>query len=132
MATHDEELLVAARMLLARSPSRRGRLPGARVRRSISTTYYALFHFLLDEVSRSVIGTGNDLRVRRRVLARAITHAGVKTTMTKVRGAAVDASIAEFMRAGSGTGPFAARRSCAIWPPRSSTPIPCARMRITT
>jgi hypothetical protein len=45
MASHDAELLAAADELLSRETRRRGPLPRARVRRSISTAYYALFHF---------------------------------------------------------------------------------------
>ena len=105
MAAYDEELLTAARILLKRSSGQRGRLPSARVRRSISTTYYALFHFLLDEVGRRVIGTGNTLRVRRRLLSRTVSHLGAKVAMEKVRGARVEASVAEFFRTGLASGP---------------------------
>ena len=110
MANYDEELLNAARILLARRSGQRGRLPGARIRRSISTTYYAMFHFLLDEVGRRIIGTGNELRVRRRLLARTVSHTGMKTALEKVRGDHVDASVAEFLRAGSGPGPVRVSR----------------------
>lgn len=98
MATYDAELLVAARKLLARKKGQKGKLPSARVRRSISTTYYALFHFVLGEVGNRLVGTSNDLRVRRRILARTITHKGMKTTFDKVRGTNVDPSIVDFVR----------------------------------
>lgn len=107
MASYDEELLTAARLLLGRQAGQRGRLPAARIRRSISTTYYALFHFILDEVGRRVVGTGNDLRVRRRLLARTLTHSGVRVALDKVKGQRVDASVAEFLRGGTVI-PFAA------------------------
>src|SRR5437899_1762568 len=98
MATYDGELLEAARRLLVRRAGQRGRLPSARIRRSISTSYYALFHFLLDEVGARVVGTHNDLRRRRRILNRTVTHKGIKTTLDKVRGAQVDASVEDFLR----------------------------------
>lgn len=98
MASYDDELLGAANRLLSRRAGQRGKLPAARIRRSISTSYYALFHFLLDEVGTRVVGTHNDLRRRRRILARTLTHKGVKATLDKVRGANVDASVAEFLR----------------------------------
>ena len=98
MAAYDEELLEAARRLLLRRADQRGKLPAARIRRSISTSYYALFHFILDEVSLRVVGTGNDLRVRRRVLARTLTHTGVKFALDKVRGMSADVSVADFLR----------------------------------
>jgi hypothetical protein len=66
MAAYDEELLEAARRLLVRRKGQRGKLPAARICRSISTSYYALFHFLIDEASLRVVGTGADLRIRRR------------------------------------------------------------------
>lgn len=97
MASYDDELLEAARLLVCRS-GQKGRLPSARIRRSISTSYYALFHFISDEVGIRVVGTYNDLRTRRRILSRTITHKGIKTALDKVRGAQADASVGEFLR----------------------------------
>jgi hypothetical protein len=65
MATYDAELLEAAHRLLVRRIGQRGKLPSARIRRSISTSHYALFHFLLDEIGARVLGTRNDLRRRK-------------------------------------------------------------------
>jgi hypothetical protein len=98
MAHYDDELLKAARRLLARRSGQRGKLPSARIRRSISTSYYALFHFLLDEVGARVVGTRNDLRTRRRLLSRTVTHNGIKMSLDKVRGARVDTSVEDFLR----------------------------------
>ncbi len=95
---YDDELLDAAGRLLARRSGQRGRLPSARIRRSISTSYYALFHFFLDEVGTRVVGTHNDLRRRRRILGRTITHKGTKATLDKVRGVRADASVEDFLR----------------------------------
>jgi hypothetical protein len=106
MASYDEELLEAAHRLLARRRGQRGRLAGARVRRSVSTTYYALFHFLLEEVSTRIAGTGNDLRIRRRVLARTITHKGLRTALDKVRGAQVNQSVEIFFQLGAAGQPI--------------------------
>lgn len=110
MASYDQELLTAARLLLERKRGERGKLPGARIRRSISTTYYALFHFLLDEVGKRVIGTGNALRVRRRLLARTISHTGTRAALDRVRGVNVDVTIADFLRIGGQTGPVTVPR----------------------
>lgn len=98
MATYDEELLQAARSLLKRRAGQRGRLPGARVRRSISTTYYAIFHFLLEELSRRITGSRNDLRIRRRILARTVTHRGMRTTLDKIRGAQINQTVQAFFQ----------------------------------
>lgn len=108
MASYDEELLDTAHRLLSRRTGQRGRLPGARVRRSISTSYYALFHFLLEEVTTRTVGTGNDLRVRRRTLARTLTHNGLRTALDKIRGAQINDSVRAFFQAGIGAPPLAA------------------------
>jgi len=108
MASYDEELLEAARRLLLRRAGQRGRLPGARVRRSISTTYYALFHFLLEELSTRIAGTGNDLRIRRRILARTVTHKGLRTALDKIRGAQINDSVRGFFQIGIAGPPTAA------------------------
>lgn len=98
MPAYDEEILAAARHLVARRHGARGRLSLARIRRSISTSYYAIFHFLLEEASLRLVGSENDLRRRRRIFARAFTHSGLKTALDKVRGRNVDASVADFLR----------------------------------
>jgi len=84
--------------LLARDAGQRGRLSRARVRRSVSTNYYALFHFLLDEIGQKVVGTHVNLLERRRILARTISHRGLRTTFDKVRGRAIEPSLANFLR----------------------------------
>ena len=99
MAAFDAELLKAARQLLTRRSGQKGKLPSARVRRSISTSYYALFHFLIEEAGKKLIGSQNDLRRRRRVFARSFTHKGVKLALDKVRGANVDQSVVDFLEA---------------------------------
>jgi hypothetical protein len=64
----------------------------------MSTSYYALFHFILDEAARTLIGTHNDLRPRRRTIARTFSHAGIKTALDKIRGQLVDQSVADLLR----------------------------------
>src|SRR5689334_8611187 len=98
MASFDEELVRAARRLVARRAGQKGKLPAARIRRSISTAYYGIFHFLVEEAGRHLIGTNNDLRRRRRTLGRAFTHKGMNVALSKVRGANVDFSVADLLR----------------------------------
>lgn len=98
MAEFHAELLVAARRLLARRKGQRGPLPSAHIRRSISTSYYALFHFILDEVGRHVVGKSPNLRRRRRMLGRTIAHRSIKTTLAKVQGRLVHETVGDFLR----------------------------------
>ena len=110
MAAYHEELLEAAKRLHARRNGQKGKLPAARVRRSISTSYYALFHFLLAEVGAKIVGSSGALLRRRRMMARTISHRGLRTTLDKVRGAYVDPSLADFLRLTGVSGPVPAPR----------------------
>jgi len=98
MSTYDDDLLDAANRLTLRRSGQRGKLSAARIRRSVSTSYYALFHFILEECGIRLIGVHNDLRRRRRILARTFTHQGIKLALDKVRGSNIDESVAEFIR----------------------------------
>jgi hypothetical protein len=61
---------------------------------------------LLDELGRLIVGTQNSLRVRRRILARAVPHSGAKAALDKVRGSRIDASVEDFLRPfGAAAGP---------------------------
>lgn len=114
MSTYDDELLKAARRLLARRTGQRGKLSGARVRRSISTSYYALFHFLLEEMSARIVGTRNDLRMRRRLLSRVVTHKGLKTALDKVGGGTVERSVQGFFQITGPDGTIASPRFAQV------------------
>ena len=95
-----------AKLLLERRDNRRGRLPQARVRRAISTAYYALFHFLLDDAARLVVGTHHPLQTRRRVFMRLFTHTGMLATLNKLNGRLVQDDVSSFLRQGAGTDPL--------------------------
>jgi hypothetical protein len=85
MASYYAETLAAARLLVSRTARPRGRMPAALVRRSISTAYYALFHFLLEEATYRVVGASTPLTRRRRIVARAFTHTGMRFALEKVQ-----------------------------------------------
>lgn len=89
MARYHVEMLAAARLLVARGARPRGRMPAALVRRSISTAYYALFHFLLDEATCRIVGAGGPYTRRRRTVARAFSHMGMRQALERVQKAAV-------------------------------------------
>lgn len=106
MARYHEELLAAAKLLIERKAGQRGRLAEARVRRSISTTYYALFHFLLEDFSIRIIGTENPLTGRRRIFVRQFTHTGLLTALSKLsRPNLVEDKTVDFLIAGNSTRP---------------------------
>lgn len=98
MADYHVELQRAALRLLARRTGQRGPLPAARIRRSISTSYYALFHFLLDEAGSKLVGTGTSLKRRRRLLGRTIAHRSVRMAMSRVQGPPIPPPFDEFFR----------------------------------
>lgn len=50
----------------------------ASLRRAISATYYAVFHYLIDEATKSQLGATNELRPFRRVIGRAFSHSIMK------------------------------------------------------
>jgi uncharacterized protein (UPF0332 family) len=111
MAKYHHELLTASRRLLARRTGQRGKLPSARIRRSISTSYYALFHFLIEEAANRLVGSHNDFRRRRRIFIRNFTHAGIKVALDRVKGRTVDAVAEDFLRPrGGAAGPVAVPR----------------------
>lgn len=109
IATYDAELLDVAGKLVTRRAGQKGKLSRAKVRRSISTSYYALFHFLLDEVAYKVAGSASRLSKQRRILSRTITHKGLKTALAKIAGQSIDPSISAFLNAPNNAAPRFAR-----------------------
>ncbi|MBV8971871.1 MAG: hypothetical protein JO290_06220 [Sphingomonadaceae bacterium] len=110
MASLDAELLAAARLLIHRNPGERGRMARARVRRSISTAYYALFHFIIDEATCRIVGKTAAEARRRRILARSFPHDGLLRTLNKLSGQHVAADVADFVRRGEQDGPVLSPR----------------------
>ncbi len=108
MPTFSDDLLRAASRLYSRRKGQRGPLKSAYVRRSISTTYYAMFHFCLDEAALRLVGTSNDLRQRRQLFIRTLSHTGLTTAFGKLKGATIDKSIEDLFRTpGAAPGPIA-------------------------
>jgi uncharacterized protein (UPF0332 family) len=104
MASYDSELLVVADRLLLRRAGQRGKLFQALIRRSISTSYYALFHFLLAESGLLLIGTTSPRLARRRILARSFSHAGIKAALEQVRLSRPGAAVAKYFRSSNSRG----------------------------
>lgn len=107
MSTFSDDLLRAASRLYSRRKGQRGPLKSAYVRRSISTTYYAMFHFCLDEAALRLVGTSNDLRQRRRLFIRTLSHSGLTVAFGKLKGATIDRSVEDLFRTpGTASGPI--------------------------
>jgi hypothetical protein len=58
-----------------------------------------LFHFLLEEAGNRVVGPHKDLRRRRYIFIRTLTHKGIKAALDKVKGKNVDSTVEDFFRA---------------------------------
>ena len=74
---YADQLLEQARHLATMDVHRRPRQ--ANLRRAVSATYYAAFHFLIDEACRSWVGNqGSGRQAMRAVLSRAFDHGTMK------------------------------------------------------
>ena len=56
----------------------KGKPKQANLRRAVSATYYAIFHYLVQKACTAQLGTGNESEPYRRILARAFDHAQMK------------------------------------------------------
>jgi len=87
-----DDLLIQARELVLKD-KRKPRQ--ATVRRAVSTSYYALFHFFSDKVTRAIIGGQNDFAEVRSWQARALEH-GVMKKVCKFFGNTTDPVFQDF------------------------------------
>jgi len=65
----------------------------ANLRRAVSTAYYAVFHYLVDEACCAQIGTQNDQKEHRHALARAYVHTSMKDACKSFNGGALKGAI---------------------------------------
>jgi hypothetical protein len=86
---HDD-LQQQALELAGRDPRRPKQ---ANLRRAVSASYYALFHFLVDQSCRQMLGTTNNLVRYRRVLARAAEHGAMKAACNQFASGALPAKL---------------------------------------
>jgi hypothetical protein len=75
MPRYSQELLAQARMLADLDPNRPKQ---ANLRRSVSASYYALFHFLIEEATRLAFGTQHAQAPMRNFAGRAFVHNKMK------------------------------------------------------
>jgi uncharacterized protein (UPF0332 family) len=83
MSRLSADLLKQARTLAnldARRPKE------ASIRRAISTAYYAFFHFLLDEATGILVGTGPNDKTMRHLLSRCFGHGRMASACTTIVG----------------------------------------------
>lgn len=73
--TLPRDLLAQARLLAAKEPRRPKQ---ASLRRAVSAAYYALFHLLVDDATRRLMGGANRAALRS-CLARAFNHGTMRT-----------------------------------------------------
>ena len=79
----------------------------ANLRRAVSTAYYAVFHYLVDEVCCAQIGTQNSQKEYRHALARAFAHTSMKDACTGFAGGTLKAAIVKgFPRDANGKYPI--------------------------
>jgi len=76
MARVGSDLLAQARMLARREPRRPKQ---ATIRRAVSTAYYGLFHFLIEESTSLLFGTGQRDAAFRQLAARAFVHGKMRS-----------------------------------------------------
>lgn len=67
----------------------------ANLRRAISAAYYALFHFLADQYSRQLIGTGHARLAFRQVLARGMEHGEMNDACKSFSGGTLKQKVAK-------------------------------------
>jgi len=75
MSRLSSDLLAQARALARREPRRPRE---ASLRRSVSASYYALFHYLIEECARLTVGAAHDRAPFRQFAGRAFVHAKMK------------------------------------------------------
>ena len=81
MLSHD--LLTLANRLLTLEP---GRPKQATLRRAISTAYYGVFHFLVEQATSELVGGRADLARVRAVISRKFSHTTMGGLCRKVSG----------------------------------------------
>jgi hypothetical protein len=91
------DLLVQARELATRDPTKPRQV---NLRRAVSGTYYALFHFLADAACRLILGARHADAPFRHVLGRAFAHGTMRQACTAFAGGTLKAAVAKGLPAG--------------------------------
>jgi uncharacterized protein (UPF0332 family) len=92
------QLLGQARALA--NPGTRGAPRQSSLRRAVSTAYYALFHYLIDQSCRALLGSNPHQRGFRRSLARAFSHQSMKEACSCFAASALPVSVTKALPKG--------------------------------
>lgn len=87
-----KDLLALAKRLALLEPRRPKQV---NLRRAVSTAYYGLFHYLVDQSCRRVMGGQHPQVPYRRVLARSFSHADMKSACKSFAGGTLKKGAAE-------------------------------------
>lgn len=82
MSQYSNDLLAQAEKLLRGDG---GRPKQANLRRAVSSAYYALFHFLIEEATIFVVGAGRSDKALRQLVGRGFTHTAMREASAEVR-----------------------------------------------
>jgi hypothetical protein len=91
------DLFLQARDLATRDP---GKPRQVNLRRAVSSAYYALFHALVDDACRLMLGGRHSEAPFRHVLGRALAHGTMKQACTAFAGGTLKAAVAKGLPAG--------------------------------
>lgn len=72
-----------------------GKPKQANLRRAVSAAYYSLFHMLVNEACRGIIGTQHSQQGFRQALARAFVHGTMKNACNSFAGSQLPASVSK-------------------------------------
>ncbi len=79
MSSFTDDLLSQASALLSLDPQKPKQ---ANLRRAVSTAYYALFHYLIEETTQLIVGTANGDKQMRQLVGRTYLHRQMKEVST--------------------------------------------------
>lgn len=82
MSQYSDDLIAQADILL-RLDKRRPKQ--ANLRRAVSSAYYALFHFLIEESTLMVVGTSNASKPLRQLVGRGFSHTAMRNASFEMR-----------------------------------------------
>lgn len=91
------DLLQQARRLARLDPMRPKQ---ANLRRAVSSAYYALYHYLIDQACRNVLGTHQSQMPYRHVVARGFEHGSMKQACRSFSGGTLPQSVSRGLPAG--------------------------------